>query len=1330
MYKKIMVLDTGAGPNCVSSKALPVTMKERMRPPPAFGVHGAGGKRLTVTGQVVLALRLADQLVKATFIVCDGLQVDFILGTDFIDRHVRSIQVEERHVRLKNGSELPILRSSFAELFNRSSSEVVPPPDKKPKGKSISGKIRVAKPTTLPPLSQTWVHVRSMRRGAIVVEPLPSLTTSHMVSASNGVAHIQPNVPFRILVANFGEKPVRLRRDMVIAHAFPHPTAVFDTPLKLVDVFGIEVEDAPSSVNEQHNVVATKRANSAGREAPTQRETLADQDTSVLTELKKSKSVEDIPLSDVDKRFHKEIRDMLRKHASMWDGHLGEIKATEHRIEVDPEAKPIRQNPYRAGLKERQFAREQIDKLLTAGVISPSDSEWASPVVLAPKADGSLRFCIDYRRLNAVTRRDSYPIPRMDDCMDTLGSANIFSTLDANWGYWQLPVREQDRKYTAFSSHEGLFEFNRLPFGLTNAPASFQRALDVILARFKWKTCLIYLDDIIVFSRDVESHIDHVDQILSVLRHAGISLKIDKCDFFTKTVKYLGHIVRPGTLEVDRARTLSLQRMKLPRTLTELRSFLGMVNVYRKFIRDYTSMAHPLYGMLKNQPKESKQVELPQLNSDQVAAFNQLKEALVNPPVLALPKPGLRYSLDTDASAYQVGCALFQTQANGDRKPIGYWSRTLNSAERNYTATERECLAVVYGITTCRPYLFGGEFDLYTDHSALRWLMQIVDPSGRLMRWRLRLAEYKFLIHHKKGKLHCQADALSRVDSEAHTQSHEDMELPCYVIGYETTVDHQLKTLGDGKEPYPFTEEPMTIMDVLMAQKEDELELPAPISIEEIVEAQARDEFCQSIRSALERGERVAFRDCPESGMLERVFPDHTALVVPVSLQPRLLMLAHQPQVAGHPGGRKMYQTLRRQYYWPGLALDCYQTVRSCAHCARERIRLQQNASQLQLFPAVAPLEDIAMDILGELWTTKRGNKYLLVINDRCTKLVRTIPMRGITALDVAKAFCTHWAFAYGMPRTVLMDRGPQLASKFLQEVFRAMGVKAKYTTTYHPKANGQTERFNRTILSGLRKYIGDHPDDWDLYSDALTYSYNTQVHASTGFAPFELVLSRVPPDLVTEGPPSEQRSSRELREQWLLKLQEHMFKYKQALRSSQERYKANFDRRLRRRRKNVKAGGFVFVRVEKISLSDPRRTHKLAPIASGPFRVVEVRPHTVVIEHNDIREEVSLDRVEPAPPPLESSDVVEQPTQGAESTTNAMGQRTNEDEMYVVDRLLKHRQLKERPSGHFEYLVKWIGHDTRTWEPAANLRRNMVVRYHRRKKLALPPNLGEAMND
>ena len=880
------------------------------------------------------------------------------------------------------------------------------------------------------------------------------------------------------------------------------------------------------------------------------------------------------------------------------------------------------QPPYRAGPKAREFEKKEVERMLRDGIIEPSQSNWAAPVVLVPKKEGTLRFCVDYRRLNSVTVRDSYPLPRMDESIDSLGEAKYFTTLDANAGYNQVKLAEKDRPKSAFVCHEGLYQYIRMPFGMTNAPATFQRTLDIVLSRFKWKSCLVYIDDIIIFSRNAEEHLRHVEEILITLRDAGVSLKIAKCEFFKDTVKYLGHVIKPGRLEVDALATKALKGMHHPRNQTELRSFLGLCNVYRRFVPNYSRIAAPLTELLK----KDKPVTLEPFGEAESPAFQALIDAVCSPQVLALPRVGLKYSVDTDASNGQIGAALFQTHEDGERKPIGFWSRTLHAAERNYGVPEKEWLAVVWALTTLRPYLQGEKFTVHTDQSSLRWLMEITDPSGRLMRWRLRLSEFDFVVKYKKGLLNMQADALSRLPTDGVTQVEFDEEIPCY------TVDEQI---GEADEEEDFIESDYADGDELLAihGAVPSVEMMQPITREELIQEQTADHYCQSILSELNRGKPLPFME-DDTGVLVRTVTRNAQMVVPEKLRLRVLYYGHYALLAGAPGGRKLYTTLRRDYYWPSLAIDCYRTVRNCAECARNRIKLRKNSSKMRLFPAKAPLESIAMDILGELIRTPRGNRYLLVMVDRYSKLVRTVPLKKITAYSVAHAFVHYWIFAYGVPIDVLSDNGGQFVSKFFGDVCRIVGTKLRFTTTYHPQANGQVERFNRTILAALRHYISDHPKDWDLFTDALTFAYNTQVHTSTDCTPFELVLARPPIHLSMEAKPDlpEAVNHAEYRERWRSRLSALMDTATVALRSTQQRYKRNFDRRMRLPKQDPLPGEYVFIRKDHRARHEPK--HKLSPIATGPYRVIDADDKTLVVEMGQRHERVSRDRVEWAPPP------------------------------------------------------------------------------------------------
>ena len=534
-------VDTCSGVNIVNRQFLPPACDDLLEPvveDPNLG--DANGRPLQFSSMIRLSLRLGNRSYRIPFFVADRFAVDVLLGTSFHDNYIKSIECMDSKIILAGGEEIPILKT------NRPATAVPPDgksskPDEPIKSKakpSTNGlktthPIRVAEGMLVPPQSQVQVTVTSEGAGLVYLSPKQSLFFRQNVRMSNGIAEVRPGETFQVLVANFGKKPARLHKGTIVGFADRHPLAIVTPSRQMAEPIAkvLNLTSFEASTAENSDETVTDMTD----EIPNQEDDWR-------------KQVDLSHLTDADLR--RRVIDLLDKYSSMWDGTLGTIKATEHRIDLEDGTQPIRSLPYRQGPQTRKLTMDQIQKQLDAGVIEPCTSEWASPVVFASKKDGSMRFCVDYRRLNMKTKADAYPLPRMDDCIDSLGDAAVFSTLDCNSGYWQIPMAEKDMDKTAFVTHLGTFRYKRMPFGLRNAPATFQRALDIILSGVRWQVCLVYIDDVIVFSKDVESHFVHLDQIMTLLRDAGITLKLKKCEFFKDRVTYLGHVVSPGKLSV------------------------------------------------------------------------------------------------------------------------------------------------------------------------------------------------------------------------------------------------------------------------------------------------------------------------------------------------------------------------------------------------------------------------------------------------------------------------------------------------------------------------------------------------------------------------------------------------------------------------------------------------------------------------------------------------------------------------------------------------------------------------------------------------------------
>ena len=1323
MEPKLMVIDTGCGPNLIAREALNESFHRYIRPcPPSAALRSANKSPLRVTGVILLTLQLGDLEARVHFGVVDGLAADIIIGTSFQDRFISGIFPIEQRVVPINSRPVPIRRRSFQPtetdcLTIESQTDDIEDRRSRRQQKLAerAHSLRLAKPTKLEPWTERYVLVHSPIAGTVAIGPHPNTMRHRAVLAANGVAEVKKNVPFLIRVGNFSSAPMYLHKGSYVGTVSHCTDEDLNDVLLLTPEAMDDITDLGRSAKND-NVHPREQSNPPRTDPPN-----PNPFTSNLDEPVKDWT-EELQIGDEYQERRSEIIDTLSPFQSMWDGHLGHVKDVKHRITLTENARPYFQHPYRAGPDMREAERTEIQRMLQLDVIEPSNSPWAAPTVFAPKKDGSLRFCVDYRRLNDVTVRDSYPIPRMDECLDSLGDAKIFSTLDANTGYWQVEIDEQSRSMTTFSSHWGVYRFKRMPFGLRNAPATFQRALDVILSSVRWQSALVYLDDVIIFSRNFEDHVRDVQTTLSLLQKHGLSLKLRKSFFFQSSVDYLGHVVRPGKLQVASKTVDAVQKMHRPTNLTELRSFLGLCNVYRRFVPNFSRIASPLTAKLE----KGKDATFPTLTEEEENAFLTLKKKLASPPELALPQSGRTYIVDTDACDKQVGCVLLQEDENDVLHPIGYWSRTLTKPEKNYDATHRECLAIVWAVLVLRPYLEGTHFKVRTDHHSLRWIMNLANASGRLARWRLRLQEFDFEVVHRAGSVHMAPDAMSRLPTDGADDSELNDDVPVLVIsdtadrteaasrprtdvrrvsgpvgpevthsptsdptnprqtrktndvpyraceldlGRETivqtckvndrtgagygTVQAYATTDGDPNNPGIYWIDDDLDMDhkgrqsddsaspILVLEREGRFE---PVAPEEFLAAQKDDAYCRDTAQTV--GQPGSAFNFDRDGILVRrsTLDGSIQKVVPDSLRSTILSLAHDSPAAGHPGAIKMYETMRRFLYWPLMASDVYDYVRGCASCARVRGTAAQRQKLLTLFPAAGPLEFVAMDIAGPYPRTRNGNEYVVVLTDRFTKLTRAIPTRTTTASDVASIFIDYWIYSYGVPDYLLTDRGTQFMSKFFELVCSSLGVKHVATSAYRPQTNGQAERYNRTMVSRLRHYICEHQTDWDDYVQPLTYAYNLQVHRTTKFTPFELTLSRAPPNSIvstthSSAPPDAPRfTGKTLKEARIARtLRGLIERARTNMASAQGRYKRMADAKVRPISIPEK-GNQVFVdRPPSSAKTVAERVadmphSKLRPKTVGPYTVVSANRDTVTIDEDGVHNTVSIDRITPAP--------------------------------------------------------------------------------------------------
>ena len=711
--------------------------------------------------------------------------------------------------------------------------------------------------------------------------------------------------------------------------------------------------------------------------------------------------------------------------------------------------------------------------MLQRGVIEESCSPWLAPAVFVRKKSGDIRLCVDYRELNKKTQKDTYPLPLPDEVQDKLANSSIFSTLDLQCGYWQLPVHPDDRYKTAFCPGPGmgLFQFKCMPFGLTGAPSSFQRLMNQLFRELPFVT--VYIDDILIHSANKEQHIQHLHHVFKVLSEANLfTLRGSKCHLAMPKVSYLGHVFSATGMSPDPQKVAAVKEWLPPTNAEEVRKFLGLASYYRRYILGFSHIAKPLHTLTQKQVSFN-------WSDECEAAFSTLKEKLVDAPVLAYPqfdKNSPLFVLQTDASAVGVGAVLEQ-----GGHVIGYASRALNKAEQQYSVIQKECLAIVFAMKQFRHYLLGRSFELLTDHAPLQWLSS-QKMEGLLCRWALAMQEFDFVIKYRKGSQNGNADALSRNIACSPTV---------------TTAATQ------------FAADPIK-QDIQKAQQADP-------TLQIVYEAKQKSISRPTSRrwhqSPLSRYRKLWPQLSLCDGVLCRKYIPQplgsmvTVPVLPQCLQGDALYRCHDAPSAGHQGFRKTLENLRNEAYWVHMVSDTESYCRQCLRCQQSKLPLPKRAP-LKSTPIGKPWQMIGVDILSVPMSFS-GNKCLLVIQDYFTKWANAIPLPNQKAVTITNALINLFAIM-NLPDIVHSDQGQNFESTVLKQTLEAFGIQKSHTTAYHPQGDGLVERFNRSLLQLLRAYIEKH-SDWEQHLPLALYAYRTAIHSSTGVSPHFLMFGREP---------------------------------------------------------------------------------------------------------------------------------------------------------------------------------------------------------------------------
>ena len=911
-----------------------------------------------------------------------------------------------------------------------------------------------------------------------------------------------------------------------------------------------------------------------------------------------------------------------------WNGELGTCGLIEHHIELTTNV-PVRRPAYKVAHADREFIEKEIREMLEKDVIEPSVSPYAAGVVLVPKKSGETRFCVDYRGLNLVTRADHYPLPlARSEIFDTLGEAKIFSCLDCQQGYWQVSVAEEDRHKTAFRCFLGLFQFKRIPFGLKTAPSTYQRLMAHILSGYTGKFCHCFIDDIIVFSNTFEDHLEHLRLVFLRLKDAGIKLKPTKCVLAKEKVQYLGHVISPGEIRPDPDNVSKIRDLEAPTTVKQVRTLLGMASYYRSFVKDFSKRARPLTEL-------TRQDVAFRWGEEEESAFEDLKEALTTEPVLTLPDFTKPFILMTDGSSTGLGAVLGQHKDGEPReRVISYASRRTNRLEESYSACELECLALVWATKHFREYILGRTTEVITDHWALKWLQDLRNPNPRLQRWRIALQEFDLTISHKPGKQHRNADFLSRMYEDEHRREKEarkkeednqqDQEDVRQVAAVTTRSMARAKEMMEEEEYTPAN--PMTRRDTSTPPLNSGLDAsPSQSRRQNLVNLQKQDKDCLELRQAVEKGQPLpgwakqhTFRLSADN-VLERVSvnrhgEEQHQIVLPQPLQKPAVQDAH----AGHLKVGKTLGNLRRSFFFRNMYTVCANYISGCPKCQQKDRGRKLQAPLGNMPKPLGAWHTVAVDVLGPLPQTRSGKRYIVVVTDYLTRFVITVATKDQTAETTADALMEKF-LEFGLPERLITDNGPNFRSRLLAEMCRLIRTAHLFTTPYHPQFDGLCERFNRTLASMLRGFVGQHQRDWDKYLPYIMHAYRAAPQESTGETPFFLMFgrpSRSPLDLWLEPtrldfPDAAQEVGR-TKPQAVVRMHTAFQTVQTRLQEAHERQKKHHDKVSKER--NFQVGDEVLLLDERVVEG---QTKKLHPPWKPGYRVIEVvGPLNYKIEH------------------------------------------------------------------------------------------------------------------
>ena len=1215
------------------------------------------GSRSEATSKIRVRMKLGDQEKEVELLLVDSLDFDLVIGND-IFREVFQAGFKKGstcYVTLPGGCKVPYSKSADPIRPDKNNEWRVP--------------IQVSEHQVIPARSMAHVsvylppfenHGSRFAHHIGLANPLESFEDKNNIRMP--IHLVKPLRVMRLVVFNYSPKRVAMKIGDICAYY--HPILAQDVIAgdeakvmaahvrqEVARLCALQAEPTPSAASSSTSATNAPQASAA---SPSRTDASARLDPGVegvafddRMEVPRN-TPQGSPDAQIDPSFPKELRqkfsDTINECLLVADNNFAPTLSTTEPMKIELTKNVVINITRPLPLNKAKEADLLALDYAKFGVTRASTSAFNAPVVLVKKPDGSWRFCVDYRELNAITKRDAYQFPRISDMLDSLAGSKVFSTIDLAAGFHQLNLDEASKHYTAFSTLSGHWEFNRVTFGLTNSPPWLQRAVAAALRGIEWSICVVWMDDIIIHSRSYEQHIEDLKTVLLRLRERGFSVRLNKCHFGLSKIQYLGHVISEEGIAKSHSNVKDIEAAQPPKTVKELQRVLGLFNYYRRFVHQFAQLAKPLTRYLAGSPKPSTPIAL---DEEALQAFYALRAKLCDSDViLSYPDFSKEFVIETDASQHHIGAILSQRDAANRERPIAFWSQTLTERQSHWSAYKRELYALISACKEWRRYLQVLQcFTARFDQRAIQWILKEKEREPMLAGWVMQLEEFGINLVYQPGERHQHVDALTKGpinrnpyrhggESDLHDQSplaaaqirrlvtshfttssfkFVREEVRCYRLA--TPILQHIRLLS--------TSTHFNLKDLPLAQREDPEIRPY---LDYLLEKKQPDLPVSALKTFLARAQSLEVR---EDNILYHTVPrgplreSRSRRVAPRQARSAIMKAYHDDPTAGHFSFDKAYPRLADDWWWPSMLSDFRQHCQACPACgARNRPRNLADTTNLpgqlvNLPPLARPLERVAMDILGPLVDVD-GYHYALVITDHFSRFVWLHKLKTQSAREIADHYLKTFQILGILPSIILTDRGAGFDQHLARAIAEAWAIDKRATSAYHPQCNGMPERFNQTIAAMLAKILEGKQEDWVKYLAPLAFAYNTAFHPSIGMSPITALtgISAVSPLIATLGRASTEpgyASPEEARDERARRLQEVWDIVKNSDRKTKERQKKDYDAR-HDTDVSYRVGAKVWLFTPHLGRNRKLRgySRKLSSLWAGPYTVVSVHNNGV----------------------------------------------------------------------------------------------------------------------